>query len=112
MKIRLLQDKKGVNDVSILTIILFIFIGLGILLPFVNTGFNNDVTNYNTEGLDNSFDSDTGETSITSIALLSSILKMFFWTFGDLPFWLDGFFIILRLIFWILLYRQVRSGSG
>jgi hypothetical protein len=37
---------------------------------------------------------------------------MFVWTFGALPLFLELFFLIIRIILGILIYRQIRSGAG
>lgn len=115
---KLFSSKKGINDISIAAVLIFIFIGAGLVLPFVNAEFGT--------GTGSSFD--TNEVSNQLIAqeqedvknigvgqILTSIGKMFFWTFGELPFWLDGIFVVLRILFLAILIRNFVpfiGGSG
>lgn len=89
--------------------ILFIFVTLGAILPFVNDEFSTGISEVNTgeltEGVTHS------SVGILTIAL--SILKMMSWSFGDLPFFLETIiFLPLRIIFYFLIYRQIRGIGG
>ncbi len=111
---QLFKSKKAFNDVSIIAIILFIFIGTGIILTFVNDEFNLDGTNFNTDGVANQL-VDSGLTDVSSIGvggIIKSIGKVFFWTFGDLPFWLDAIFLVLRIILLVILIRNFTPFLG
>jgi len=108
-------SRKGqVNDVSILAGLVFVFFLLGGLLPFILTGFSSQTNVYGLEGLaagtGQSLDSQVSQVSASNVII--SIATMFFWTFGLLPFWLDIIFEVFRIMFYVLLYRQIRSGGG
>ncbi len=109
---KLIKSKKGINDVTLITTIVLIFIMLGILLPFINQSFSQAETSFDVNALESSLDDETNFTKIKSVTILSSIGKMFVWTFGNLPFWLDGIFVVFRLMLALLIYRQIRSGAG
>ena len=105
---KLFKSKKAFNDVTIVATILFIFLGTAVILPFVNTAFNIKSSDYNTENVESEFIAE-GFVDVSSVSardIVKSIGKIFFWTFGDLPFWLDLIFIVLRII---LLYILIRT---
>jgi hypothetical protein len=56
-------------------------------------------------------DKETDE-EVSGLDVLSSVGLMFFWTFGALPMFLDLFFVIMRVMLVIVIYRQIRSGAG
>ena len=107
-----LKSKKGVNDVSIMWGIVIIFVLIGAIIPFVNDAFNTDENEFNNAQFDQNIDDETDFTSISATTILSSIASMFFFTFGNLPFWLDAIFIVVRVMLGVLIYRQIRSGGG
>ncbi len=110
--LKLIKSKQAVSDVTLMWTIILIFFMLGILLPFVNSGFAQTSQDFNTGDLETGLDDETNFTKVSSITILSSIGKMFFWTFGTLPFWLDGIFVVFRAMLALLIYRQIRSGGG
>lgn len=106
-EIKMLNSKKGFSGSGIVLIILFIFVGIGIILPFVNEEFDIDGSTFDTENPANELIgeefSDVSDVSAGDIIV--SIGKMFFWTFGDLPFWMDAIFIVLRIILLMILIK-------
>ena len=108
------HGKKGFNDAYILGIILFILIGVGLILPFVDNEFNTNNSNFDTANVGNQLvgSSTSDSTSIKTFDILKSIGKMFFWTFGDIPFWLDGIFLVLRIILLIILLKNFVPFLG
>ncbi len=114
------------NDVSIITGIIGVFIIVGVFLPILQDGYGvldpdvNDVDEILLDLTNSSIE--LGEkTSVIDVAsigslgffdIVKSILKMFFWTFGALPAWLDLIFVIFRITLFILLVRLIRSGAG
>lgn len=94
--------------------IISVFVIVGIALPFVNESFEGTQEfNANTQGLQDQIGQDVNDVSSISIfTVLLSVLSMFFWSFGALPFWLDGFFVILRIILVITIARNVWIGGG
>lgn len=109
---KLINSKKGVNDVSIASGIIMVFVMLGVLLPFINNAFEVEGSNLNTgsieENVGNEFDDVDGSVStVGGIKIIVSVLKMFFWTFGDLPFWLDGIFSVFRIVLVLILIKYI-----
>jgi hypothetical protein len=102
-----------VNDISIITGIVTIFIFLGVLLPYVNAEFGVSSDNMNIDNIEKTVGEDIKDSSfITIFSVLFSVLKMFFWTFGALPFWLDMIFIVFRVILGLTIARNVWVGGG
>jgi len=110
---RFLKSKKAVNDISIATGIILVFVLLGLVLPFVNEAFDVSGTNLNTGSIEENVGQEVENVStISAFRVLLSVLKMFFWTFGDLPFWLDGAFIVLRVMLAFIIARNIWIGGG
>ncbi len=114
------------NDVSIITGIIAVFIIVGVFLPILQDGYgvldidDNDVGEI-TDALINASIELGEKSSVVAVAsigslgffdFVKSILKMFIWTFGALPTWLDLIFVIFRITLFILLVRLIRSGAG
>lgn len=101
------------SDTVVLTTIVILFVVLGAVLPFVHAGFDQTETNLNTEGIE--FASGQGFTTnqIGILDIVVSIFTMFFWTFGSIPIIIDVvFFVPLRIMFVVLLYKLVRGVGG
>ena len=110
----LFNTKRSWNDLVVVFPILFLFIIMGIIMPFVNASFSSSSVTQNINGLQTDLNAQvSSETSIGAFTILFSIGKMFFWTFGDINAIIDGIiFIPLRIMLALFLYRQVRSGAG
>lgn len=94
--------------------IISVFVFLGVLLPFINAAFDVTGSNLNTASIGEKVGGEVSERpSVTGFKVLASVLKMFFWTFGDLPFWLDMVLLIFRIILALILLKYVPYiGSG
>ena len=101
-----------VNDISIITGIITIFIFLGITVPYINAEYGTQANEVNVEGFESELAESADSSMITLPSILISIISMFFWTFGALPFWLDGIFLIFRIILGITIARNVWIGGG
>ncbi len=106
-EIKMFNSKKGFEGSGIVLIILFIFVGIGVIIPFVNQEFDVTGSTFDTE---NVADELIGEefddvSKVNAGDILSSVGKMFFWTFGDLPFWMDAIFVVLRVILLAILIK-------
>ncbi len=102
-----------VNDISIIWGIITVFVALGILLPFINEAYGETSANINIDNFESSVSKTVENAStINTFTVIFSILKMFFWTFGDLYFWLDGIFVILRVMLALTIARNVWIGGG
>ena len=104
----LFTRKKAFSDVTIVATILFIFFGTALVLPFVNSEFGTTSPDYDVDNVEEEMIAEDFEdiSDISAGDVLKSIGKIFFWTFGDLPFWLDLVFVVLRII---LLYILART---
>ena len=105
--------KMGDSDTAMLWTILIIFIGLGAVLPFINAAFNQNVTTQESELVKNSASGnlEAATQSVSILSVILSIFTIFFWTFGQIPAVLDlVIFIPMRIIFLVLLYRNLRGN--
>jgi len=107
------------NDITIIMTIVTIFVLVGTILPFVNSDFSQTSTGtYDVDG----FERDIGQEldsegiedvdDVSPVKVILSVLSMFFWTFGALPFWLDLIFLIMRIELIITIARNVWIGGG
>lgn len=107
----------NVNDITITVGIVIVFVGCGLILPFINDAFSG-TTNIqaDTSALTTGAAAGTAAAGITLGSVLGSIAKMFFWTFGDIPFWLDAFiFIPMRIALLVIVVRNfpiIGAGGG
>ena len=99
-----------VNDTTILISILIILISVGLMVPFLNETFNAGMSTPSVDDLGN----DLGEEvdSVSASSVLTSLARMFIWSWDIFPFWLNGFFWVLRITFYFILFRTIRSGGG
>jgi len=87
-----------------LFMIISIFIIIGVMLPYAQQVTNSDYESYNIEGIHDEL-KNSGNNAINIIDVLFSVLKMFVFTFGALPLWLDlVLFMPLRIIAYIMIY--------
>lgn len=126
--------KSQLNDVTYIILIFIIMIAVASILPFLQRDLapdtqtviitKNDINLINTNStsvkpndFEDSLDAlggspaDPAGSSVIG-DVVSSIAKMLFWYYGTLPLALELFFIFLKMIFWILIYRLIRSGGG
>jgi len=111
---------------GILVTILFIFILTASILPIIQAQFGEeDFVNNNVDGLITGVGDNVcaggvfsflclGTIATGGAAIIFGFFKIFFWTFGDLPFLLDLFvFIPLRLVLVLILIKFIPTvGSG
>lgn len=113
---KLFQNKKGINDISIIALITFIFLGTSIIIPFVNTEFATDADVFNTTIFEANVKDDAENVSgISAFQVLITMLKLAFFDFGNtlnLPFWLDALYTILAIIFILVIARNIWVGGG
>ena len=108
------KGKKGFNDAYIVGIIIIIFFGVGLLIPFVNQEFGTTSGTFNVNNVGNELVNQqvTEVTEVRAFDVLKSIGKMFFWTFGDIPFWLDAIFLVLRIVLLFILIKNFTPFIG
>lgn len=85
--------------------IVCIFVIVGLFLPFIHEALEQPVSNYDLS----TYDDQPDLADIITGNVFLSVLSMFFWTFGALPFFLDGFFVLLRIILVIIGIRVFRG---
>lgn len=100
------------NDIHIIAGIMTFFVLLGVFLPFVQTDFGISQTAYNAESIVQESDLDEAGSDISAFDVVASVAKMFFWTFGALPAWMDALFLVLRITLVLTVARNVWIGGG
>ncbi len=112
----LFNGKKGVNDISIITVIIFIFFGTAIVIPFINAEFNTSSSTFDTEGLAADVQQDAESvTTISAFNVLLTVFKLAFFDYSGtlgLPFWLEAIYTILAIVFIITIARNIWIGGG
>ena len=93
------------SDTSIMFGIISFFVLMGAILPFVNVAFGADASGLNVDQLQ----TQVGQEPPGFFTVASSVLLMFFWTFGSLPFLVDIIFVPLRIILGVIV---IRIGLG
>jgi len=91
---------------QIMMIIISILLITGIMIPYVQDAFSGTSTDVGTDQLVEELGEGGG---VSFLSVLFSVGKMFFWTFGDLPFWLDGFFLLLRIALYVMIALAIRG---
>ena len=116
-----IHGKKGINDISIITILIFIFFGTAIMIPFINEAFNTQASSFNLEGLDADIQQDSrdirevGAFDIDAFNIFLTVLKLAFFDFGGtlgMPFWLQAVYSILAIVFTMVIARNIWVGGG
>ena len=114
--LKLLKNKKG-NDVHLLWTIIVILFSLGLIVPYIDNYFTNSSIDYNIEDVGEGVavglpDSPADVENVGALDLVTSILSMFFWSFS-VNIWINILLLEpMRIIFYILIYRLIRSGGG
>ena len=102
------------SDTGILFGIIIFFVLLGAVLPFINE-FNPQGSPFSETNLTTGFNGEdlapADYNVITAVVKISgSIISMFFWTFGAIPFYIDLIiFIPIRFLLWYLVVRLIRG---
>lgn len=94
------------NDVTILWVLSFFFVILGLVLPYFNAEFQSDY--------DGGLGTDISESSGSGITIgqtLLSMSSMFVWS-TELPVILNVLFIPFRFAFFFLVARNIWIGGG
>lgn len=116
MNRKIWQSKNAqINDISIIAGIVSVFVILGAMMPFVHQDFNSGQTtgSVSNDALqDNSYQLAQTTSSLSMWTVIKSVLLMFFWTFGQLPFWIDNIFVIFRVMLILIVARNVWIGGG
>ncbi len=113
---KLFRNKKGINDISIIALIIFVFLGTSIIIPFVNNEFATTGDIFNSTIFEQNVKDDAENVNVLSaFEILITTLKLAFFDFGNtlgLPFWLDAIYSILAIIFILVIARNIWVGGG
>ena len=98
------------SDTTIMLGFLFFFVLLGVILPFANAAFFQSDNTVNADGVEFAAGENVSTDSVGILDIIISIFTIFFWTFGAIPVIIDLIlFVPLRIIFVVLLYRNIRG---
>lgn len=93
------------DNIALITL-LVIFLVIGFIAPFIASAYKSNIGTVNTDGII----SDAGNTDVTATTVVGSLFKVFFWTFGLLPAWMDALIMLpLRVWFGTLIYDKIRG---
>ncbi len=113
---RLGKSKRGVNDISIIAVIFFIFFLTAIIIPFINAEFGTTSSTVDTDNLAGEVQSGASSISaLSAFGVLKTVLLLAFFDFGNslgLPFWLDAIYTVLAIIFILVIARNIWIGGG
>ena len=103
----------SVNDMTIIFGIITFFVFIGVVTPFINADLNTNLPEFNPEQLTSNIDTEQARSSISAFRVIGSVLSMFFFTFGEIPLFLDiAIFVPLRLLLVLIVARNVWIGGG
>lgn len=118
----IIKSKKGFNDISIITIIIFIFFTTAIIIPFVNAEFDANFSTLNTDTVSSNVQADAKKTVVetspfdtSAFDVIKNILNLAFFDTGEslgLPFWLDLVYTVLAIILILTIARNIWIGGG
>lgn len=113
---KLFKNKKGINDISIISVITSIFLLTAIIIPFVNAEFGTDSDTFNTEAFEQNVKKDAESvTTLSAFGILITLMKLALFDVGNtlnLPFWLDIVYTLLAVIFITVVARNIWIGGG
>ena len=102
-KSKLISDKKGVNDISILAILLGILLGSSIMIPFVNAAVGTGITTFDADNYAEGTRDESGSVNaITALSVMVTFLKISLFDFYTMIFLL----VILTIV------RNIWVGGG
>lgn len=101
------------NDMTILGGIIFFFFAVSLLATFINASFGSSLPENNIEAIKDNVETSARSDQLSIWTVIFDIIKMFFWTFGNIPAWLDlTLFVPIRIIFFFTLVRNAWIGGG
>ena len=119
-KTKIFRNKKAINDISIIAILIFILFGTALLITYVNDEFGTEADTFDTENLasdirEQAEDVEGGFADLTAVKVFVNVFKLAFFDFGntlELPFWLDAVFTILAILLILVIARNIWVGGG
>lgn len=118
------RSKRGINDISIIAVILSIFLLTAVIVPFINVEFGTNVASLDPDKIKQDLRNDAEKipkssailgVSIGAFDVMKNIVKLAIHDFGDtlgLPFWLDLVYTLLAIIFILVIARNIWIGGG
>ena len=101
------------NDMTILGGIIFILIFSSVIATYINSEFNAGLPENNIDNLESDISTKAHENELNAWTVFGDIIAMFFWSFGNLPIWLDlVIYLPLRIIMYFIIIRNVWVGGG
>jgi len=97
-ELKLFKNKKGINDISIIAVILSIFLLTSVMITFVNAEFGVGADTFDTDAFESNVKGDADSvSSISAFRVLVTALKLAVFDWGNtlgLPFWLSSVCLI------------------
>lgn len=98
------------SDVAIFAGFVTFFLLLGAAAPYLNAEFNSRLNDNNYDSIDQTT---AASQSVDFADVLLSMITIFFWSFGNIPFLIDIIvFLPARLIMLFMLVRLIRGVGG
>lgn len=95
------------SNTAIIFSIVLLLISMGVFIPLIQKDFHVQINDPSEEDLLEGISSD----DISALDIFFSILGMFTWSFGQLPFWLElCIFLPLRIILVVAIVLAVLHG--
>ena len=96
------------TDHLLMTIVI-VFTFLGVMLPFAQSSIGDSSSDYGYDVLNGKMGTDSSSVTVIFTVFIS-VLKMFTFTFGQIPVWLDLLlFMPLRIIAYIIIGTKIRG---
>lgn len=86
------------NEVYYLAISGAILLAIAFTIPFITDEFENTSTDYDTDSLTEGYGT-APSTTDAIFTTFANLFKAFVWSFGTFPFWLEGFLLLVRIVF-------------
>lgn len=102
------------NDVVIVGGLVVFFLFVGTLTPFINSAFGSSYNELNSNTIVNTVTQNHDDLAgVTAPSIFLSIVSMPVYNMGNIPFFLELLiFFPIRLVFWLLIARNVWIGGG
>jgi hypothetical protein len=104
------MHKKAQTDIGIIVAVVAMFILIGAFLPYIRQDFDDHSQgNYSVSQFSANLAVEGRGTIATALTTIWSITSMFFWTFGNLPFFVDLLMMIPRVFLMIAIISRLRG---
>jgi len=101
------------SDMHLIAGYLSFFILLGLVLPIINSSFDTTYTgNSDINSLETDIRGESDNNQLSIWRVIGSLLSVFFWSFGELPFIANIILLIPRIIFISTVARNIWIGGG